>query len=156
MKSPSSLLASVGAIIDTLTDATILLVEAARYAEQDRFSFNPLAVFAGPLKYWKWHKAKQKVGDAVRQIDGLRSQRAEFGELPVTLVEFSKLDAINDVTDSLPFSVTRVGTKGGPSPLKQQFGVETTVLHQIETTRLSVEHLLSEVGLLHAKLRATA
>jgi hypothetical protein len=47
-------------------------------------------------------------------------------------------------------------TPGGPSAIKQQLAVETTVLHHIETTRTGVDHLLSEVGLLHARLRARA
>jgi hypothetical protein len=90
---------------------------------------------------------------AVAQIEALRA-RTDIGELPTAHVDFSKLDAVNDLCDALPFSIRRVGTPGGPSPIKQQLGVETTVLHQIETARLGVDNLLSEVGLLHARLRA--
>jgi hypothetical protein len=148
----SNQLAAVQTVIDTLTEASLLLVHAARWADRDRFSFSPIAVFAPPLKYWYWHRAKKRVELAAQQLDALR---APIGE-SLADVGFSKLDAVNDLFDMFPFSITRVGTKGGPSPIKQQFGVETTVLHQIETSRTTVDHVLSEVGLLHAKLRATS
>jgi hypothetical protein len=56
----------------------------------------------------------------------------------------------------LPFSVRLNGTPGGPSRIKQNLGMETTVYHRIETARLGVDHLMSEVGLLHKRLRGEA
>ncbi|HEY5920705.1 MAG TPA: hypothetical protein VIV11_03500 [Kofleriaceae bacterium] len=150
------LLPIVDEVLAKLTDATLRLSEAAKWADRDRAELTPLALLGGPIKYWKWHKAKQAVGEAVKLIDTLRTRSAEARDLPELAAEFSKLDMVNDMFDLLPFNVRRVGTKGGPSPIKQQLGVETTVLNQIETTRTTVEHALSEVGLLHARLRASA
>jgi hypothetical protein len=154
MSPNSSLLAATEETIETLTETSLLLVEATRWAERDRFSLSPLGLLAGPLKYWKWHQAKRRLEFAIGQIERLRTRTAEARDLPDVAASISALDAVNDLYDVLPFNVRRVGTPGGPSPIKQQLGVETTVLHQIETTRLGVDHLLSEVGLLHARLRA--
>ena len=147
------LLPTVDRALTLLSEASMLLVEAARWAERDRFSFSPLAVFSAPMKYWKWHKAKQRVTAAAVELETLRGQRADVPSTTDATIDVSQLDAINDLFDVFPFSVRRVGTPGGPSPIKQQFGVETTVLHQIETARLGVDHVMSEVGLLHARLR---
>jgi hypothetical protein len=148
----SNELAAVQTVLDTLSEASLLLVYAARWAERDRFSFNPAsAVLAPVLKYWYWHRAKKRIELAAQQLD---AAHAQTGDVVLADIGFSKLDAINDLFDVFPFSIRRVGTKGGPSPIKQQFGVETTVLNQIETSRTTVDHVLSEVGLLHAKLRA--
>jgi hypothetical protein len=150
-----TLLVAIERTIETLTEASLLLAQAARWADRDR-GLSPLSLLGGPMKYWKWHRAKQRLADAIEQIDQLRARSAEVADLPEAAVAFSKLDMVNDLTDALPFNVRRVGTPGGPSPLRQQLGVETTVYHQIETARLGVDHLLSEVGLLHARVRAAA
>jgi len=107
------------------------------------------------MKYWKWWRARRRIRQALAQIDALRVGPM-LQNATETGVELHALDMINDLFDLLPFNVRRVGTPGGPSPIKQQIGVETTVLHQIETTRVGVEHLLSEIGLLHARLRPAA
>jgi hypothetical protein len=151
------LLASVGALIDTLAETSVLLSEAARWADRDRHSLSPLwLALGGPMKYWKWRRARQRMAAAIAQIDELRVRSAEARALPDVEVDFSTVDMINDLYDAVPFNLRRVSTPGGPSPLRQQLGVETNALNQIETSRVAVEHLLSEVGLLHARLRRAA
>jgi len=139
-----------------LGDASLLLARAANSADADRFSFSPLSVFAGPLKYWRWHKAKKLVAQAAAELDSLRAQRRDVPDASDAAIDISQLDAINDLFDVLPFSVRLNGTPGGPSRIKQNIGMETTVYHRIETARLGVDHLMSEVGLLHKRLRGEA
>jgi hypothetical protein len=146
-----ALLPVVERALEHLTQASLFLAQAAKYADSDRFSFNPLSVFAGPLKYWKWSKAKKSVTAAAAELETLRGQRSDVPD--AAQIDLSNLDAINDLFDVLPFRTRLTGTKGGPSRLKQQIGFETTILHEIETTRVTVDHVLSEVGLLHKRIR---
>jgi hypothetical protein len=139
-----------------LTRATLLLADAAKWAEADRAPFNPFELFTAPIKYWKWNKAKRVVTEATVLIDQLRQRCHEARDMPDMDIEISKLDMINDMFELFPFNLRRVGTYDGPSPIKQQLGVDTTVLHKIETTRTTVEHVMTEIGLLHARLRAAS
>jgi len=152
--SPSSAatLDAVGEIITVLSDASLFLARAARWADRDR-SLSPLNLLGGPMKYVTWYRAKRRVAAAATLISALRAHIGDTIDLPEVELELSAVDAINDLFDLFPFSVRRVGTPGGPSRLTQRLGVETNVYNQIETSRLGVDHLLSEVGLLHARLR---
>jgi hypothetical protein len=150
------LLPIVDRALHLLGQASLLLAQAAKWADRDRFSLNPAAFFAGPLKYWKWHKAKKAVAQAAAELETLRGMRKDIPESDQAVVEISKLDAINDIFEVFPFRTRMTGTPGGPSRFKQQVSFETTVLQQIETTRVGVDHLMSEVGLLHARLRGEA
>jgi hypothetical protein len=145
------LLPLVDEALGKLTQAMIFLGQASKWADRDRSDMNPLAVLGGPLKYWKWHKAKKAVREADAIIQKLRVQCAQARDLPDLDVAIPKLDMISDIFDAFPFSLRRPRTV---SPLKQMFTPETTALNEIETTRVTVDHAMSEVGLLHAKLRA--
>lgn len=142
----------VAEVITLLSDASLLLARAARWADRDR-SLSPLSLLGGPMKYLTWYRARRRLTAAATLITALRERLGQL-DLPDVELSLSALDGINDLFDLLPFNVRRVSTPGGPSPLKQQLGVETNVYNQIETSRLGVDHLLSEVGLLHARLRA--
>ena len=72
------------------------------------------------------------------------------------VIDISTLDMVNDLFDVLPFTIRLNGTPGGPSRLKQNIGVNMTQQQRIETAKLGIDHLMSEVGLLHARLRAQA
>jgi len=149
------LLPRVDEALGKLTEASLLLIDAARDADSDRMGLSPLSLIGGPMKYWKWHKAKKKVAEAAVLIAELRTACKEAKDLPPEIdIDMSKLDMVNDLFDVLPFSVGRVGKPGQPSWIKQRLSPEMTVLQQIETARLTVENAQSEVGLLHAKLRA--
>ena len=150
------LLPTVGRALDLLGDASYLMAQAARSADADRFSLSPLSIFAGPMKYWRWHKAKKLVARAAAELDAVRERRNDVPDASQAAIEISHLDTINDLFDVLPFSGRINGTPGGPSRLKQNLGQEMTVLQRIETAKLGVDHLMSEVGLLHARLRGEA
>src|SRR6266496_2396415 len=103
------LLPLVDEVLAKLTEATVLLVEASRWADRDRTEMSPLSLLGGPLKYWKWNKAKRRVREAAMLIEALRERSAAAGDLPEVEVDFSKLDMVNDLFNELPFNVTRVG-----------------------------------------------
>jgi len=155
MVSINTQLPIVDRALQLLGEASYLMAQAGNHAEADTFSFNPLSAFSGILKYWKWNKAKKKVNEAASELAKLRGLRKDIPD--VEGLEISKLDAINDMFDVLPFRTKLMGTPGGPSRLKQNLiGVEGAVANEIQTSRLGVDNLMSEVGLLHARLRKEA
>jgi hypothetical protein len=97
------------------------------------------------MKYVRWREAAKLHDQAKVKIEQLRTMIVVPLPQPDDLA-LSTLNSISDLFDLLPFNVTRVGTRGGPNPIMQQFFVDQTVFNQMETARLDVEHLLSEVS----------
>jgi len=151
---PKPLLSEVKATIVALTETSLALIDASRWADRDRTTWSPLSILGGPLKYWKLSRARKHLAIANEHIAEIRKQRDVARTWPDVDLAMSKLDMVNDLTDALPINVSRVGTPGGPSPIKQQLGVETTVVNQIDTMRVCVDDLLTKVGELRAQLEA--
>jgi len=148
------LLPALDRAIDLLSQCSYRLAQAGRSAESDRFSFNPLSILSGPLKYWRWHQAKKLYAEAARELTPVRAKVT----LPEADVAMPSMDILNDLFDYSAISPSRLADIRNPnkvSPLRQMFGAELTVQNKFETARLEVDHLLSEVGLVHLKLRST-
>lgn len=139
-----------------LTQASIVITDAARWAERDTSGFSPLTLIGGPMKYWKWNQAQQLVEKAAGELSLLRGKVSNLPDPSPAVLQPSVLDAIDDLFDVLPFTIRLNGTPGGPSRIKQNIGVNMTQQQRIETAKLGIDHLMSEVGLLHARLRAEA
>jgi hypothetical protein len=145
------LLPAVDRALQLLSRCSLKLALAARAAETDRFSFSPLSIFYGPLKYWRWNEAKKLYAEAARVLTPVRKSVS----LPDAELAMPAIDILNDLFDFVDITPSDLGAPK-ISRWRHMFGAELTVQNKFETARLEIDNLLSEVGLLHAKLRATA
>jgi hypothetical protein len=153
MKNP--LLPALDRAIDLLSQCSYKLALAVRSAESDRFSFNPLSVFSGPLKYWRWHQAKKLYAEAARELTPVRAKIS----LPDADVAMPAMDILNDLFEYSDISPSGLAAARNPhriNPLRQMLGAELSVQNKFATAQLEVDHLLSEVGLVRAKLGSSA
>ena len=152
----TSLLPALDRAIELLSQCSYRLAQAVRNAESDRFSFNPIsALLGGPLKYWRWHQAKKLYAEAARVLTPVRAKVT----LPDADVAMPAMDILNDLFEYSEISPSRLADIRNPnkvSPIKQMFGAELNVQNKFATARLEVDHLLSEVGLVRAKLGSSA
>jgi hypothetical protein len=146
----TSLVPTLEHAIDVLSRCSLALARAARWADLDRSGLDPRKLIAGPMKFWKWRSARKLYAEAARDLAPLRAE----GRLSNANLAFSKLDLLNDLFGISELVPSRLGTLSGPSPVKQMLGAEISTYQRFETARLEVDHLLSEVGTLHARLRA--
>jgi hypothetical protein len=130
-------------IVYLLLKTSEAINKACHWAHKDATFDIPFGFAA--MKYVRWREAGKLHDRAKVKIEQLRTMIVVPLPQPDDLA-LSTLNSISDLFDLLPFNVTRVGTKGGPNPIMQQFCVDQTVFNQMETARLDVEHLLSEVS----------
>jgi hypothetical protein len=141
-------LPKVDAVIESLTQTVLALSSASKWADRARQTMSPFFVVGGPLKYWKWWRANVYFKLARKGMTEVPELEKLWSEEPA----FNGIDAVIDLGGYSSINLTRVGTVGGPSPIKQQMGVATTAYNQIETALLNVNDLLRRVGEVRASL----
>ena len=135
-------------VIDLLAHCSLALSRASRWAGVDRAETSIVSI-GEIMKYWKLRLAKRLYREATQLLTTVNEAR----DLPEVELSLPRAEMIADLLGIDGFTWTPVGTDG-ISPIKQRFGLEMTIYQRIETAKLEIDHLLSEVGGIHAKLRA--
>jgi len=141
------------AIKNHLVSCVISLSAASKWAGRDRFSFNPInAVIAMPLKYWHLRKSRQHLANAQRMTASLSAEiQSELGQGEI---EVSKLAMALDLWGEVSqFSQHLPGSGYGAFG---EIWADVHIESQVETSLVSVNGMLDDVGLLCAKLRSVA
>ena len=146
-------------VIDLLAHCSLALSRASRWAGVDRAETSIVSI-GEIMKYWKLRLAKRLYREATQLLTTVNEARdlpeVELSLPASKLIAVALLGLAEMIADLLGidgFTWTPVGTDG-ISPIKQRFGLEMTIYQRIETAKLEIDHLLSEVGGIHAKLRA--
>src|SRR5688500_17157578 len=114
-----ALLPALDRAIELLSQCSYRLAQAVRNAENDRFTFNPVAaLLGGPLKYWRWHQAKKLYAQAARELTPVR----EKVTLPDADVAMPAMDILNDLFEYSEITPSRLAGIRNPNrinPLRQ-------------------------------------
>ncbi len=145
------ILAVTETVKEKLVACVISLSDASKWAGRDRFSFNPLnAVIAMPMKYWHLRKSKQHLARA--QDVCLQLQQEIEVELNQAEIEVSKIAIALDLWGKV--SGWSESVPGGGVAWLGEMWANVHIESQVETSLVSVNGLLDDVGLLCAKLRS--